>query len=157
MGKEDDNMTTSRKWRFPILIGSGLIAAGILLYFSNARQSSHNTQGAIGNRDVYRDGQVNASDVAKPGEAPVATAVVLQSADFKSIANTPAFQSLLSDESFKNLQKDELFARLLSDSSFRGMASQNAFQQLLKSEVFQRAMADSNKQDALKKSADQES
>src|ERR1700680_4530135 len=106
MGREDDKMTTARKWRFPILIGGGLIAAGILLYFANARQSSHNTQGAIGNRDVYRAGQVTASNVAKPGEAPVATAVVLQSADFKSIANTEAFQSLLSDESFKKLRQD---------------------------------------------------
>ena len=52
-------MTSLRKWRFPILIGSGLIAAGILFYFSNAHVSSDKTQGAIGKRDVYRDGQVN--------------------------------------------------------------------------------------------------
>ena len=51
-------MTSLRKWRFPILIGGGLIAAGILFYFSNAHVNSEKTQGAIGKRDVYRDAQV---------------------------------------------------------------------------------------------------
>ena len=37
MRREDDTMTTFRKLRFPILIGSGIIAAGVLIYFSNAR------------------------------------------------------------------------------------------------------------------------
>ena len=66
-------MTSLRKWRFPILIGSGLIAAGVLFYFSNTHVSTDKTQGAIGQRDVYRDGQVNSADVATPGSAPVAT------------------------------------------------------------------------------------
>ena len=59
-------MTFLRKWRFPILIGSGLIAAGMLFYFSNAHVNSDKTQGAIGKRDVYRDAQVSSADVATP-------------------------------------------------------------------------------------------
>jgi len=73
-------MNTYRKLRFPILIGAGVIAAGGLLYFSTARINSQHTLGAIGKRDVYRDAQVNASDVkATPGTAPVATQVLLES------------------------------------------------------------------------------
>jgi hypothetical protein len=45
-------MTTLRKWRFPILIGAGLIAAGALFYVSNYRVNPEKTQGAIGKRDV---------------------------------------------------------------------------------------------------------
>src|ERR1700728_5513796 len=99
-------MTSLRKWRFPILIGSGLIAAGILFYFSNAHVSSDKTQGAIGQRDVYRDGQVNSADVATPGSAPVATTAILESSQFKSLAKNQAFQELMKDQSFARLSND---------------------------------------------------
>ena len=87
-------MTSLRKWRFPILIGSGLIAAGVLFYFSKTHVSSDKTQGAIGKRDVYRDAQVNSADVAAPGSAPVATQAILESSEFKALAKNQAFQEL---------------------------------------------------------------
>src|SRR5271163_1709466 len=102
-------MTSLRKWRFPILIGSGLIAAGILVYFSTSHVSSDKTQGAIGKRDVYRDGQVASADVSTPGSAPVATQAILESSDFKSLAKDPAFQTLLADPAFEKLAKDASF------------------------------------------------
>src|SRR5450631_687787 len=98
-------MTTLRKWRFPILIGTGIIAAGALIYFANGHISTDKTQGAIGQRDVYRDGQVNSADVATPGSSPVADQAILESSDFKELAKNPAFQQLLSDGSFQELLK----------------------------------------------------
>src|SRR6202046_5718477 len=118
-------MTSLRKWRFPILIGSGLIAAGILFYFSNAHVSSDKTQGAIGQRDVYRDGQVNSADVATPGSAPVATDAILQSSEFKSLAKNPAFQELLRADAFNQLSRSSNFVGLLNNSEFRS-SMQNA-------------------------------
>jgi len=69
-------MTKLRKWRFPVLIGSGIIAACGLVYFANGHIGTDKTQGAIGKRDVYRDAQVSSSDVATPGSAPVATSAI---------------------------------------------------------------------------------
>src|ERR1700685_1284482 len=120
-------MTSLRKWRFPILIGSGLIAAGILFYFSNAHVSSDKTQGAIGQRDVYRDGQVNSADVATPGSAPVATTAILESSEYKSLVKDQAFQELLKDGTFERLAQDQSFRQLLSDASFPQMIRSGLF------------------------------
>ncbi len=142
-------MTSLRKWRFPILIGSGLIAAGVLVYFSTSHVSSDKTQGAIGKRDVYRDGQVNSADVATPGSAPVATQAILESSDFKSLAKNPAFQQLLSDPAFTNLSRRSEFASLLSDMNFREMMQRKDFTELVNSDLFQRALSQSNKQNMI--------
>src|SRR5580658_4586074 len=114
-------MSFLRKWRFPILIGSGLIAAGVLVYFANGRVGSDKTQGAIGKRDVYRDGQVASADVATPGSAPVATKAILESSDYKGLLKDQAFQQLLQDGSFMRLTSDKGFLQLLSDRSFQEM------------------------------------
>ena len=139
-------MSTFRKWRFSILIGSGIIAAGALMYFSSARVSSEKTQGAIGKRDVYRESQVNTADIAAPGQAPVATAAILQSSEFKQLAKNPAFQALLNDKSFAALKSDALFAQLLADTSFEQMVQNVSFMQLINSELMIRALAQSNRQ-----------
>ena len=112
-------MTKLRKWRFTILIGTGLIAAAALIYFSNGHIGNEQTQGAIGKRDVYRDSQVASADVATPGSAPVATVAILQSDEFKSLAQDPAFQQLLKDNAFADLTKNNsLFMGLLGDHNF---------------------------------------
>src|ERR1700733_10617206 len=116
-------MTTFRKWRFPILIGSGILAAAGLIYFANGRVNSSKTQGTIGNRDVYRDGKVDAATVGvTPGSAPVAMQAILDSKEFKEIAKNPAFQSLMNDHGFQELGKDEAFTRLRFDASFDQMS-----------------------------------
>jgi hypothetical protein len=140
-------VSTLRKWRFPILIGSGILAACALLYFANARINSEKTQGAIGKRDVYRDGQVDAGSVgATPGTAPVAMAAILEGKEFKSLAKNEAFQSLLASGTFQQLAKDGLFVRLLSESHFQQMAQNQAFLELMKNAGFQRAIAASHTQ-----------
>ena len=132
-------MTSLRKWRFPILIGSGLIAAGVLIYFSNTHVSSDKTQGAIGQRDVYRDGQVNSADVAAPGSAPVATTAILESSEFKSLAKNPAFQELLHSDAFNGSHR-KAFADLLANSEFRAAAQDLRFAALVNSSAFQLAL-----------------
>jgi hypothetical protein len=129
-------MTFLRKWRFPILIGSGLIAAGVLIYFANTHVGFDKTQGAIGKRDVYRDGQVASADVATQGSAPVATQAILESSEFKAVVKNPAFQQLVRDDEFTELNKQGALAGLLADPAFRKLAGDESFKQLLQSDLF---------------------
>jgi hypothetical protein len=139
---EQKEMNTYRKLRFPILIGAGVAAAGVLLYFSNARINSQHTLGAIGQREVYRDAQVNASDVkATPGTAPVATQVLLQSKEFKAIANNPAFAAVMSNASFQALSRNEAFLSALSNPSFAELVNNGLFAQYLKSDALANVVA----------------
>lgn len=124
-------MTTLRKWRFPILIGAGLIAAGVLFYVSSNRVNPEKTQGAIGKRDVYRDGQVASADVGTPGAAPVAVQAVLDSSEFKALAKDAAFQEMLRNESFAELARNPVFVRLLADGTFQNLARFQAFAALI--------------------------
>jgi hypothetical protein len=77
-------MTTLRKWRLQILIGS-LMAAGALINPANAQDGPGQTHGGIGKRDVYRDAQVNSADVDTPGSAPVAAQAIVPSDELKSL------------------------------------------------------------------------
>lgn len=138
-------MTTLRKWRFPILIGSGLIAAAALVYFANGHFGADKTQGAIGKRDVYRDGQVASADVATPGSAPVATEAILESSEFKSLAKNPAFQQMLASSDFNELAKQNAFALLMLEPDFRALAADPAFSQLLNYEPFKKGITESFK------------
>jgi hypothetical protein len=134
-------MTTIRKWRFPILIGMGLIAASGLVYFSNGHIGAGKTQGAIGKRDVYRDGQVASADVATPGSAPVATQAILESSEFKALAKDPQFQQLMNDDAYRKLAADAAFAAILGNADLRGVVQRTEFAAMLHSEVFQHALA----------------
>lgn len=109
---------TLRRLRFPILIGGGLIAAGVLFYFANTHLSTDKTQGAIGKRDVYREGQVDTADVAQPGTAPVATQAILETSEYKELAKNPAFMAALQDGSLAMALRSPAFAdRLLHESN----------------------------------------
>jgi len=155
-------MTTLRKWRFPILIGSGLIAAGILFYFANTHLGTDKTQGAIGKRDVYRDGQVNSADVATPGTAPVATQAILESSEFKELAKNPAFVAALQDGSLaaafqsrafndalrqfstSELRQRELTAALRLNSQTAALVNNSALNSLFASQAFSRMASNIN-------------
>lgn len=132
-------MTFLRKWRFPILIGSGLIAAGVLVYFANTHVGSDKTQGAIGKRDVYREVQDNSADVATPGAAPVATEAILQSSEYKSLMKTAAFQELLHSDAFNGSHRKAI-ADLLVRSEFQTAAQDVRFAALVRSDAFQSAL-----------------
>ncbi len=121
------------------MIGSGLIAAGVLVYFSNAHIGSDKTQGAIGQRDVYRDGQVASADVATPGSAPVANTAILESSEFKSLAKNPAFQELLKSDAFNGTHRKAI-ADLMVRSDFQAAAQDVRFAALVRSDAFQTAL-----------------
>jgi hypothetical protein len=125
-------MSALRKFRFPILIGAGVIAAGALVYMNNSRINLRHTQGAIGKRDVYRDSQVEASDVkATPGAAPVATKVLLESKEFKALAKNQAFHDLVTSQSFQSLAQNAQFVALLQNANFLQMVQNPVFAELL--------------------------
>ena len=134
-------MSSLRKWRFPVLIGSGLVAAGILVYFANSRVNSDKTQGAIGQRDVYRDSQVNSADVAAPGSAPVATEAILQSSEYKELAKNQAFQELMHDSNFADLARQNAFAQLAADLNFRNAMQDLRFAAMVNSLAFRNALS----------------
>jgi hypothetical protein len=142
-------MTSLRKWRFPILIGSGLIAAGVLIYFSQTHVGTDKTQGAIGKRDVYRDGQVNSADVATPGTAPVATQAILESSEFKALAKNQAFQELKANSDFNALSSNMAFHALMRNADFLSLASHPEFLQLVNSDLMKAYLVRELKTDEL--------
>lgn len=155
-------MSFLRTWRYPILIGSGLIAAGVLVYFANSHVRTDKTQGAIGKRDVYRDGQVNSADVATPGTAPVATKAILESSEFKELAKNPAFVTALQDGSLATALQSRLFtaaleqraasqdlnirltAALKADSHTAGLVNNLALNSLFREALFTRMASNMN-------------
>lgn len=144
-----DHMTKLRKWRFPILIGSGIIAATGLVYFANGRIGTDKTQGAIGKRDVYRDGQVASADVATPGSAPVATQAILESSEFKALAKNQAFQELRSNSDFSALSTNVNFQSLMRNADFLKLAAAPGFADLVKSDLFARYLHGTVSRDSL--------
>jgi hypothetical protein len=129
--------------RYSILIGAGILAAGGLLYYSNSRVNSRQIQGAIGQRDVYRDGLVNAADVkVTPGSAPVASKALLESKEFKALSKNQAFQSLLSNSSFALVAQNQALIALLSNPSFAALAKNDVFMHFLESGALEKLSAD---------------
>ncbi len=110
-----------------MLIGGGIVAAGVLVYLGNGHINSRATQGTIAHRDVYRDGEVKPGDVGTPGAAPVAVKAVLESKDFQKLAKDQAFQEVLSDAGFQKLVTDQSFLALLKSASFINLAQNNLF------------------------------
>src|ERR1700712_1669110 len=88
------------------------------------------TQGAIGQRQVYRDGQVQDAAVT-PGSAPVAVKAFLDSKEFKSIANKQDAQKLFSNPAFLAMASNANFVALLQNPAFAVLASNQSFSSLL--------------------------
>jgi hypothetical protein len=133
-------MSALRKYRYPIFIGAGVIAAGAIFYFAE-HVSSEQTRGAIGQREVYRDGQVSAADVkANPGSAPVAMKALLESKEFKALEKNPAFQELLASSSFQTLAQNTHFINLLQNEGFLQLARNESFKQYLSSGAMNQLM-----------------
>jgi hypothetical protein len=127
-------MGSIRNFRYPLFIGAGVLAAGAMFYLVHSGVNSKNTQGAIGQREVYRDGQVNAADVqANPGSAPVATKALLESKEFKALEKNAAFQELMANHSFELLARHAQFLSLLQNEAFLTLSQNMQFQQFLAS------------------------
>ncbi len=136
-------MSALRNFRYPIFIGAGVIAAGAIFYFAE-HVSSEQTMGAIGQREVYRDGQVSAADVkANPGSAPVAMKALLESKEFKALEKNPAFQELMASSSFQTLAQNTNFVHLLQNEGFLQLARNESFAHFLSSGAMSQLMQQS--------------
>src|SRR3954467_8280640 len=103
----------TRTRKFGILIGAGVVAAGAVVYFGNLWPLSRGSEGAIGQRQVYRDGTVQAAEVgAVPGSAPVAVKAILQSKEFQNAANRQGMVQLVTSPAFTNLVNNPAFTGL---------------------------------------------
>jgi hypothetical protein len=155
-------MSTLKKFRFPALIGAGVIAAGVLVYVSNTRINSRQTEGAIGQRDVYRDAKVDSADVGTPGVAPVAAQAILESKEFQSLAKSDAFHNLMADQSFAQLTRNAQFLSMMRNAAFLRRLDSESFQQMLRtgsaaelaSQLRNLNSADATYQKSAKKSAE---
>ena len=111
-----------------------------VLFFQDARQSDK-TQGAIGKRDVYRDGQVNSADVATPGSAPVATQAILESSEFKSLAKNQAFQELMKEPLSPSFPETSPLCSSCPIDPSRPWPQNRMFAELVRSDAFKQAVA----------------
>jgi hypothetical protein len=139
-------MTGLRKWRFPVLIGGGVVAAGILFYLADAHVSSRATQGTIAHRDVYREGDVKPGDVGTPGAAPVAIQAVLQSKDFQKLAKNQAFQGVMNNNAFQEMSRNAAFWNLLKNDAFANLTQNTQFQVAMRNEALTSKLVASHSQ-----------
>jgi hypothetical protein len=128
-------MRNLRKWRFPVLIGGGIVAAGTLFYLADAHVSSRATQGTIAHRDVYREGDVKPGDIGTPGAAPVAVKAVLESKDFQKLTKNRAFQGLMNSQSFQATTRNAAFWDLVRNSSFVELTQSSEFRHAMQNEA----------------------
>src|ERR1700722_6178050 len=95
----------------------GLLAIGVVVM---SRHSSPvptpSVQGAIGQRDVYRD-----------STATAATVDATSNQEFEKLYRVGQFKALADDPRFKELAKDPRFAGLLAHADFQRMVSSPGF------------------------------
>jgi len=121
-------MSALQRTRFAIFIGLGVIAAAGIFYTVRSGVNAQHTKGAIGQRDVYRDGEVKAADVnANPGSAPVATQALMATKEFKALEKNAAFQELMANPSFQALSRNSQFLSMLGNDAFLNMARNSLF------------------------------
>jgi len=112
-------MATDSRKKYGMLIGVGVIAAAAVVVFSLYWPPSRGTEGAIGQRHVYRDGTVLPKDVkADPGKAPIAIKAFLKSKKFKKSAKKRGFVEVDSKE-FAALTDNADFINFLSTPGLR--------------------------------------
>src|SRR6266567_8730761 len=134
-------------WKSPkylAVIGTALLTAAGIWYFArtSANPKTEEIQGAIGQRTVERNGQVNEAVVnVAPGTAPVAVQEFLKSKEFKKVASNQSFQSLVSNQAFQSLAANQAFQQLVANTSFQALVANSAFQALTANQAFQSLVA----------------
>src|SRR5215213_7872369 len=111
--------TTNSNKKFLVLIGGGILAAAAVVFFGFVWPPSKGTEGAIGQRQVYRDGTVLAKDVkADPGKAPIVIKAFLKSKRFRKAARKRGFVEVESKD-FAALTENPDFINFLSTPGLR--------------------------------------
>ena len=112
-------MATASRKKFGILIGSGVLAGAAVVFFGFIWPPSGGTEGAIGQRQVYREGGVKASDVSvTPGTAPTVIKSFLQGKQFHEAARKDGFPEVDSKE-FTALTENSEFLAFLATPAWR--------------------------------------
>src|SRR5438876_10592665 len=112
-------MATDSRKKYGMLIGVGVIAAAAVVVCSLYWPPSRGTEGAIGQRQVHRDGTGVRKDVkADPGKAPIAIKAFLKSKKFKKAAKKRGFVEVDSKE-FAALTDNADFINFLSTPGLR--------------------------------------
>jgi hypothetical protein len=130
--------------KYLAVIGVAFLMAAGIWYFSRTSPNprTEEIQGAIGQRAVERDGQVNEAEVnVTPGSAPVAVQEFLKSKEFRKVASNQGFQSLVSNQAFQSLAANQAFQQLVSNAAFQAMVANQAFQALTANQAFQSLVA----------------
>jgi hypothetical protein len=108
-------------------VAGGVVVVFVVLYLSTwyPEPQKEDVQGAIGQREVYREAQMTASDVtadAGAGGASLEGFVnFLKSPEFKAMSRKPAFKQMAGNhEAFSQLLDNKVFASLVNQSSTHG-------------------------------------
>ncbi len=108
----------------------GLLAVGVVaLSRHSSPVRTPSVQGAIGQREIYRDSSATATAVD-----------AASTKEFEKLYRIGQFKALTNDPRFKNLTKDPGFAALLSNADFQRLAQSAEFQRLAQSAEFQNLM-----------------
>jgi hypothetical protein len=122
----------SNNKKFLIIAGAAAIAiaAGVTFTLSNQSTPVPTTavQGAIGERNVYRDSKETGAAVDAASNK-----------EFEKLYTIGQFKALSTKPEFKELAADARFAALLNSADFQAMMSDKAFLSVIKSGEFERA------------------
>jgi hypothetical protein len=110
-------MTSNLQTKYMVLIGAGVVVAvgifGLASYGPAGLKSA--VQGAIGQRDVYRDS--NGSSTAD-GNTNAEFAKLYAIGQFKALAGDSRFKALAADSNFTNLLSNSQFVSLVGNAQF---------------------------------------
>ncbi len=123
----------------------GLVSVGIVKMTRNsAPVEGTAVQGAIGEREVYRDSKPTGTSVNAASSKEFN--MMYRLGQIKALANNPDFKKLQSDAAFQALLESKEFQRDILNGSFsleRNRGGSMAMERVFSSKEFQNLMADS--------------
>ena len=122
-------MAKKNTWKYPVLIGSGIVLAALILSLSPLAPPvlKDYVQGAIGKRDVYRDSSsTSTSGAADVSASNAQFAQIYAMGQFRSLANNADFQALLNSADFQSMITQQGFQQMLGNGQFQQLMMQAA-------------------------------
>ena len=132
------NVKSKRRLIALVVAAFGLAVAIVCVSLYWPPVAKQDVQGAIGQRDVYRQTQLSDKDVGVAGTHPVTVDDVkkfVQSAEFKALAASPEFQVVCSNPANFNVLTNQNFAHLAHDKAILNLFATGNVHQLLNNEA----------------------